>query len=208
MTLRRGAFLIAGLATAIISASVLLMLFGRSPAKASKPDTAVIVGPFNVVDQHGQRLSRADLIGRPTLMIFGATRCPGPCPATLRPARRWLESLGANEGTLRVVFVTLDPVHDTPRVLRRFLRSERDVVGLTGQVEAIERMARAYGVPLPIQPQSGVAPTLTHPAAIYLIDREGRLRTQLSYAADPPVEISELESVVREKARSGREIQP
>ena len=78
--------------------------------------------------------------GLVTLLFFGYTRCPDVCPmhmtylaAALRKLPRELAS------QITVVFVTTDPDHDTPKILRAWLDNfDRAFVGLTGTQSAID----------------------------------------------------------------------
>jgi protein SCO1 len=82
--------------------------------------------------------SRFDLRARPagevTAVFFGYTDCPDVCPTTmadLAAARRALPPSGKDR--FEVVFVTEDPSHDTPTVLRRWLeRFDPSFTGLIG----------------------------------------------------------------------------
>lgn len=82
--------------------------------------------------------TRYDLATRPastvTALFFGYTACPDVCPtamADLSAARRALPD--ADRERLEVAFVTEDPAHDTPPVLRNWLdRFDSSFIGLIG----------------------------------------------------------------------------
>jgi len=84
-----------------------------------------------------------------TLLFFGYTYCPDQCPmhmANLSAALKRLPADMANR--VKLVFVTTDPAHDTPQVLRRWLDLyNKRFVGLTGTDAAIEAVELATGVP-------------------------------------------------------------
>jgi protein SCO1 len=48
------------------------------PAKAPP-----IGGAFTLANQDGQRVTEKDLLGKPSAIFFGFTRCPDICPSTL-----------------------------------------------------------------------------------------------------------------------------
>ncbi len=72
--------------------------------------------------------------GELTLLFFGYTRCPDVCPTTmadLAAARRQLPEQDARR--TQGVFVTEDPAHDNPAVLRPWLdRFDPSFIGLVG----------------------------------------------------------------------------
>jgi len=83
---------------------------------------------------------RKDTEGYVTLLFFGYTQCPGPCPMQMSTISRALKSMPpAVESRFRVVFVTTDPERDTPAVLRSWLdHFGKDFIGLTGTQQAID----------------------------------------------------------------------
>lgn len=88
------------------------------------------------------------------MLFFGFTNCPDVCPTTMADvalALRDVEPAVAEATT--VVFVTTDPVRDSPEVLGEYLdRFDADLptsfVGLTGSQEQIDQAQLAAGVPL------------------------------------------------------------
>jgi protein SCO1 len=88
-----------------------------------------------------------DLVKNKVVVVsFMYTRCEGRCPITISSVRRLQEALGPRAG--RDVFlysITLDPVHDTPAVLRDYAavvsagRGWRWLTGSAGDIEVIRR---------------------------------------------------------------------
>lgn len=123
-------------------------------AGGSEPPVAVVHGTAAADALHGTEIS--DVIPRPALVLrdtdgrtfdlrnrpateltavfFGYTRCPDVCPTTmadLAAAVRQLDT--ARRDDVNVVFVTEDPEHDTPTVLRRYLDAfDPSFTGLLG----------------------------------------------------------------------------
>ena len=187
-------------AGAALTAVIVGALYAAHPAYHPEPHPriAVLSGPFELEDKRGRRFIHTDLIGKPTLLAFGVTRCPDVSKSMLPGVTPWVRLMGSDGDKLRVVFVTLDPEFDTPAVLRHFLRSTGiHVTCLTGTVQDIDRMTQAYGVTVPTELLSGSAPWLTHPAAIYLLDSDGRFIAPISYAEAPTSAVAKLERLVR-----------
>jgi len=100
-----------------------------------------------LVDHTGSPFRLSDLRGEATLLFFGFTHCPDVCPLTLDKLARARERLGRTASDLRIVLVTVDPERDDPASLARYVRHFGDgVVGATGDVGALDRLYREYGV--------------------------------------------------------------
>lgn len=87
--------------------------------------------------------------GTLTLLFFGYTHCPDICPVHLANIaavmRGWSWELRQR---VRVVFVSTDPVRDTPERIRAWLDGfDRSFVGLRGTVEEVNAIERSLGLP-------------------------------------------------------------
>jgi protein SCO1/2 len=91
--------------------------------------------------------------GYVTLLFFGYTYCPDQCPTHMANLGAALKKLpSAIAGEVKLVFVTTDPVRDSPAALRRWLDLfDRHFIGLTGAERAIEAVERAAGVPVAVK---------------------------------------------------------
>jgi protein SCO1/2 len=144
-------------------------------------------------------VSLASYRGRPLLVLFGYTRCADYCPQTLGRLARAVRSLGHEAGDARILLVTVDPAHDRPEVLKRYVaRFGPSVSTLTGDSASLAAAWAAYGAyvaPKPAEsaPMPGMAhdhhPTpaipaqLIHSGVVYGIDRRGNLRVVISEGA-------------------------
>ncbi len=127
----------------------------------------------------GSTFRLADQSGKIVLLFFGYTYCPDVCPATLAVWRELADRLQDDAGSVRMVFVTVDPERDTPERLREHLpQFGAHIIGLTGTLEQLQPVWDAYGVkPERIElPESSMKYAVAHPAQVYLIDQEGRQR--------------------------------
>jgi protein SCO1/2 len=138
-----------------------------------------IGGPIDLVDDRGTRFTNARLHGQPALVFFGFMHCGASCPMALATAKQLL----AQESVMRapsIFFVTLDPLHDDPASLHRFLASvDQRLIGLTGSTSQVEDVADRFGV--------GIRRTdgrLEHSSMWYLLDGSGRVRRV--YGIDTP----------------------
>ncbi|MBT8061691.1 MAG: SCO family protein, partial [Gammaproteobacteria bacterium] len=49
---------------------------------------------FSLIGSDGQEVQAGDFVGKPTLLYFGFTNCPGVCPTTLAQISAALDQLG------------------------------------------------------------------------------------------------------------------
>jgi protein SCO1/2 len=137
-------------------------------------------GPLELTDHRGQPFSLKQAKGEPVLLFFGFTQCGNTCPVALAQARQLLATFQPRKPPV-VVFVTLDPLSDTPSVLAAYLSHfDARIIGLTGSPRQIEQAARQYGVATqggaqrPMQSQGSPLP-LAHSSRWYLLDGQQKL---------------------------------
>jgi protein SCO1/2 len=130
---------------------------------------------FALTTQQSARVWLTHLRGRAVVLTFGCTTCGG-CPGLLPGVRALARSLGPAAG--RQVFfavVTVDPAHDSPMELRRFLRQQGlDPYAwllLTGTPAEIDVVTRRYEVTV-----RRSAAGITHDCLALLIDPSGQIR--------------------------------
>jgi cytochrome oxidase Cu insertion factor (SCO1/SenC/PrrC family) len=123
-----------------------------------------------------------DKVPRGALIVVGYTRCTDACPiaiakvvAAARPLRRDIRP--------SLFFLTVDPAHDTPTVLHRYLAAWRnEVVGLTGERNALARISASLGAGAASRSPSD------HDTRLFLIDHTGGLVSDIT----PDVAVTEL----------------
>ena len=131
------------------------------------------LGPFALTDSRGRPFHRADLRSHLTLMYFGYTRCADECPDTLALLARVQQRVPLVP--LQVLFVSIDPRHDTPPVLAKFLRRfDPQFIGLTGPMAQIRSLAARLGVARGRIALPGGGETFEHTVALFLLDARGR----------------------------------
>lgn len=143
---------------------------------------------FELTSHRGNAVSLAELRGRPVLLFFGFTRCPDVCPLTLARIQRVLEDADIGESDITVALITVDPEHDAPDVLARYVEQfGPTVLGLTGPPAELERIMAEYGAFARELPGHDGTPTLAHTTQVFGIDGIGRLRVLLN--ADEPADL-------------------
>jgi protein SCO1/2 len=135
---------------------------------ASRPPGTRLPG-FALTTQDGERLTAADLRGRPVVVTFLYSTCEDTCPGQVQSIRGALDRLGRD---VPVIGVSVDPANDTPRRARAFLL-EQSMTGrmqfLLGDRARLEPLWRAFG----IAPQTEGR---EHSAYTVLVDAAGRQR--------------------------------
>ncbi|KAK1242716.1 hypothetical protein MKX08_005528 [Trichoderma sp. CBMAI-0020] len=135
-------------------------------------------GPFELIDQNGEKFTSEMMRGKHSLVYFGFTRCPDICPEELDKMARMLEIVDAkipNNGLLPI-FVTCDPARDDPAALKDYLAEfSPKLIGLTGTYDEIKEMCKKYRVyfstPRDVKP--GQDYLVDHSIYFYLMDPDG-----------------------------------
>lgn len=182
-------------AVAAVMLGVLAYQATRTPDHAA---IAEIGGPFDLIDQAGNPLSRDDLIGRPHAVFFGYTLCPDVCPTTMYEMGRHMAKLGDRADDLAVVFISVDVERDTPDLLGDYLSAFDDrMIGLTGTREAVDEAVRNFKAYYKIHPvdENGVQ-LVDHTASVYLFDEAGRFSGTIAYGEQLDVAYEKLERLL------------
>jgi len=162
-----------------------------------EPATAVIGGPFALTDPSGHAVTEASLAGKPFAIFFGYTHCPDVCPTTLSDMTDWLKALGPDADKLRLVFVTVDPARDTPSALGDYMKAfDSRILALTGSEDAIAKTLLAYRVYAKKVEVKGDNYSMDHTAAVYLMDRDGKLHALIGYGEKPEASLAKLRELV------------
>jgi protein SCO1/2 len=168
-----------------------------------QPNRGVAVGDpipdFALTDQTGHTVRLSQLRGDPIAVTFLYTRCPiaTACPLTATKFAK-LDSLMKAKGFGKMLTITVDPEHDTPKVLAEYAShlgaDPARWKFLTGDPKAVADVATSFGVLY--YPEHG---QVVHAQAAAVIDPSGRL------AAIYYGQTWEAEHLLRdlEKARKG-----
>ncbi|NRB00330.1 MAG: SCO family protein [Rhodobacteraceae bacterium] len=104
-----------------------------------------IGGPFELVDGTGATVTNEDVITKPSLIYFGYTFCPDVCPFDVARNAIAIDILDERGIDVTPVFISIDPVRDTPEVVASFAENMHPkMVGLTGSAEQVDGASKAY----------------------------------------------------------------
>ena len=98
-----------------------------------------------LVDQHDHQISLSSLKGKPVLVDFIYTSCPGPCLTLTQKMARVAHKLAPQFGSsFTMVSITIDPEHDGSAQLAAYMKGQgidsKGWLFLTGSPANIERV--------------------------------------------------------------------
>lgn len=155
--------------------------------------TALIGGPFTLVDHTGRTVTEADFRGRHMLIYFGFTHCPDVCPTALQIMSVALDQLAETKGAEAAaqvvpVFITVDPERDDVAAMAAYVGHFGDrFVGLTGtpaQIEAATGAFKVYARKVE-DPNSAGGYTMDHSSVVYLMGPDGAFLANFTHETDP-----------------------
>jgi protein SCO1/2 len=128
--------------------------------------------------EDSREVTAADYRGKVALLYFGYTFCPDVCPTTLANVAEILKGLGKEANKVRVLFVTVDPDRDTPKVLNQYTDAfAPQVDGLAGTADELAALARRYRIAYSVKPNNDPSRyEVSHSPAIYVFGKEGKAR--------------------------------
>ena len=153
----------------------------------SVPAGMPIGGPFELIDENRHHVTDADYRSRWMLVFFGYTNCPDECPLTLQKMATTLQDLGPLADRIAPLFITVDPVRDTPERLATYLENfDTRIIGLTGSGDQVAAVAKAYRVYYePGKTEESGADLVSHSTFLYLMDPNGKLNALFSQDVTP-----------------------
>lgn len=153
----------------------------------------------------GKEVGAADFRGKIVLVYFGYTMCPDLCPTTLQNVTVALQKLGPAADRIRMLFVTVDPDRDTPKVLQQYVSSfAPQTVGLRGTPDQLAALAKRCRVAYSVTPAKGDQPyEVSHSSVVYAYDGDGKVRLLFSDLSTPQADLAGLEADLRRLADGG-----
>jgi protein SCO1/2 len=146
--------------------------------------------------EDGKEVTAADYRGKVTMLYFGYTFCPDICPTTLSNVAQILKGLGDEAGKVRVLFVTVDPDRDTPKVLNQYTDAfAPQFDGLIGTPDELAALARRYRIAYSVKPSND--PTkyeVSHSPAVYVFGDKGKARLLIGNIGQGTPDLKGLEA--------------
>lgn len=167
-------------------------------------DALVLSDPapaFDLTNQTGERVTSESLAGRPLLVDFIFTQCPGPCPILTSTHVAVQRALPDDvRSAVQLVSISLDPANDTPEAMTAYGLARGVAFDnwsfLTGPKDRLDSLLGAYGVGR----TRGEDGQIEHTVITFLIDHQGRIvKRYLGLQHDP----SEIAQDITKLARQG-----
>lgn len=133
-------------------------------------------GHFTLVNQDGKTVTEKDFADKFLLITFGFTYCPDVCPTKLQEMSLTLDALGEDAKWVQTVFISIDPLRDTPQQLKSYVELYHNhIQGLTGTPEQIAAVAKTFKVYYKRGEDVGDGNyMMDHSTQIYLADKDGK----------------------------------
>ncbi len=191
---RRWLWLAAGLAVAALAA---LAILSSGAGGGQAPAAKRFGGAFTLTAADGRVVTERTVSTKPIAIFFGYTRCPDVCPTSLARMARLRKQLGADGMKFDIVFVSVDPGHDRPEDIGRYVALfGTPILGLTGSEAQIAQIKKGFGVYSAKVPQPGGDYTIDHSTAIYLIEADGAFQDIIGYDESEPSALAKLRSLI------------
>ena len=137
----------------IISGCLIIFLFIMLPIFLSIQDkkddyfSSFKGSSFSLTDINNNPITEKSFEGPLTAIFFGFTHCPDVCPMTLNKLDIIVNRLEKENKNLKVIFISIDPDRDTPKVMRDYINSfNSNFIGITGEPEKIFLLSRSWGI--------------------------------------------------------------
>ncbi len=159
-------------------------------------------GDFTLTAHTGKPVKTSDFSGKVVVMFFGYSHCPDVCAPTLVKLDQVMKRLGEDAKDAQVLFITVDPAHDTVQQLAGFVpRFNPSFLGLTGTDKEIAAVARDYKIAYSASSQVQPGQILVdHSTGILVKDRKGKLRLLVKN----DIKVEDLESDLRQLLKEKR----
>ncbi len=137
----------------IISGCLIIFLFIMLPIFLSIQDkkddylSSFKGSSFSLTDINNNPITEKSFEGPLTAIFFGFTHCPDVCPMTLNKLDIIIDRLEKENKNLKVIFISIDPDRDTPKIMRDYINSfNSNFIGITGKTEKIFLLSRSWGI--------------------------------------------------------------
>jgi protein SCO1/2 len=170
------------------------------PLAGRELDPPLVTPDFELTDTAGAPFDFREDADRPvTLVYFGYASCPDVCPTHMAAIARALDEVpAATADDVQVLFVSVDPVNDTPEQLRAYLDNFGDgdrFVGLTGTADQVNAALRSVGLaPTAISDAEQFPPE--HPSDILAYTADGRAHVVYPFGTSPTAYVDDLPALI------------
>jgi protein SCO1/2 len=164
------------LAIAVATSLSLMTAAGCHRSSQDSAPSASVLTDTKLVDQNGNTVVLSSLKGKPLVVDFIYTSCPGPCLMETAKFANVALRLGNDLGSkVTLVSISVDPEHDGPKQLLDYSRQqgadEKGWYFLTGGPGDVDQALAGFKLSRQIEPDGSVG----HLVNMMLIGPDGRL---------------------------------
>ncbi|MDI3270097.1 MAG: SCO family protein [Bacillota bacterium] len=174
---------------------VVFYLYLRSAAGAYDPrayrgaDLGLVAAPsFHLTNQKGEMRRLEDYRGKAILLTFLDGHCKDVCPLTLQTMADVEKILGKDRSRVAMVAISVDPLLDKvgePALVAQKGPSPQEWDFLTGSLEALEPVWKAYGVQVDQMAVGRFTLNQAHDTGFFILDPKGRLYRYIQSDVEP-----------------------
>ena len=191
-----------------LAAAIALILFSNTKPKMSQDEanaaalSKYVGGPFTLTNgATGKPFTEKDLVGKPSAMFFGFTRCPDVCPTSLQRMARLRKAMNAEKAgsgdAFNIIFVSADPESDSPDSVAEYVKLfATPIIPLGGTQAQIDSIAEAYKIYVNRVPTDGGGYTIDHSASVFLLDKQGKVVGTIDHKEQEPVALDKLKLLI------------
>jgi protein SCO1/2 len=134
--------------------------------------------PLRLRDYQGKPVNISSYRGKAVLVTFLYVHCPDVCPAIASALRVAEDKLGAQASKVQLIAVSVDPRHDTPSSIARFLQLHRMTGRMQYLVGSAAQLAPVWSAwNVGSQKDKTDPQFVAHSALVYGISGSGKVRT-------------------------------
>lgn len=156
---------------------------------------------FQLTGSQGKPVELQDFQGKYVLLFFGYTSCPDVCPLTLAQLAQAVKQLPADQAErVQTLFVSVDPIRDTPDRLRAYTASfGPGVLGVTGSDPELIAATTQFGVFFErhAETENGAGYEVDHTSTVTIIDPAGYVRLVWPFGLSVEEMGADLHSLLR-----------
>ena len=143
------AFHLSALMIALIFFTSASWAYGADRPEYKRTVHNYIVPDVTLLNQDGKKVNFKSFVkqGKVVIMDFIFGTCTTICPVLSASFVNFQNKLGPESGKVQLISISIDPEHDSPKVLKDYLKKFRAKPGwdfLTGSRESIERVSNAF----------------------------------------------------------------
>lgn len=179
------------------------------PSSGNGPDTEYFqaypqpraLSAVELVDQHGDAFTEANLQGHWTLVFLGYTFCPDICPTTMAALNSVYPQLTAipTDKPLQVLFISVDPNRDSTERLAEYVKYFNPAfIAATGEHKVLFPLARSMGMMYAIAESTDNPNYLVdHSASVVVVNPQAQVIGRFKPVLTPgKLAVSDVEQIV------------